>query len=654
MLWTISLVSSVGIIIISIVVVLHVFRELLDILLALAYNYPPRVLSFFPLLGSAVKYKRDPLAFLQECTQRYGGVFTINMAGNRMVLLSDDKALFQYQLAREDTLSLYDAVYDFGFKETLGPENVYSGSAAHRRILRGLSLGKIFIPSVLSSIKSAFFDYIRRDAREKKVEIRKSPNAEEMTKGIKEEGLEGVGVGQHLYFADAFHMMRTVSLDISLRIFIGEGFVEEIQRRLKNNTNKSSFQERFMKYQDLVEDATAKATALPRILCARMLSKVQALRASLVSEIVDILSKCKQTQHEKASADTTSAVSTPTFTDDETESKIMKESCDRATYSTTAYLERLEVEAMRGASNDEKIQCSQSRGNSNDGNRKVGRSSTKEGRRRVAEYIIGLLFAAHKNIAITSAQVMIMLLEHKKFLHIVCEEIDKARKGEERLDQLILKGQLPFLDKCVHETLRLTQHSIGSMRKVRSKKGFQFKTSDGRHLTVPHGYYVGVIHAVIGRGSYFTKPYDFDPNAHFSREESNSKTRPIIFPASIKGDNTEIGTATQNRIEKKQIDPDTHKRHHSLRRSKNKQQRHQCQNWRSSRFAHIPFSGGVHGCPGSIIAPMLVKAIVVEWLCLTNYACEIVENPVPDLNFERATVAQRNGPCTFEFKVHTT
>jgi len=103
-------------------------------------------------------------------------------------------------------------------------------------------------------------------------------------------------------------------------------------------------------------------------------------------------------------------------------------------------------------------------------------------------------------------------------------------------DGSILPAQLPSNETqlnaspniCLYETLRLTQHAIGSIRKVRSETGFHITTSDGRRLVVPKGHYVGSAHILIGRQAAFQCPDRFDPDQHFRRDESTrNKTVPL-------------------------------------------------------------------------------------------------------------------------------
>lgn len=492
----------------------HALIEAAEVVLAWALGRPPRVWSLIPLLGSALSFKRDPVSFLSECRKTYGGVFTINLAGARIVLLSDQAALGQYWSAREDTLSLYDAVFDFGFRETLGAASVYSGSAVHRRLVRSASARApldAFVASCVPLARRAFLSHAKSGR------------------------------------AEAFNLMRSVALDVTIRALVGPSFLERVGPK---------FSSRFMQFQDSVEDATAKAMVLPRVAARGTLSAVTRARAALVSEMAAAIRGCSQE-------------------------------------SMAPYMRGLLREANQGASADEVRETRQSKRTKN----------IESSEDRAAEYIIGLLFAAHKNVAITSAQLTVLLLSHPDMLRRVIAEAEKAKQSASKDDSKCSDGEkeggwmrdsVPFLDSCLNETLRLTQHTIGSMRKVKSAGGWRVRLRSGHHVCVPRGYYVGAAHALMGRreGGAFAQPDKFDPDGHFGAP----------MPRSV------------------------------------------------LRGCHVPFSAGVHACPGATVAPLLIKCLVLCWFRLTGETCTL-EGGLPDLDYERATIAQRKGGCFMRFSL---
>ncbi len=62
--------------------------------------------------------------------------------------------------------------------------------------------------------------------------------------------------------------------------------------------------------------------------------------------------------------------------------------------------------------------------------------------------------------------------------------------------------------------------------------------------------------------------------------------------------------------------------------------------------AWIPFSGGIHVCPGRYIAVQMLKAYACTLFTLLNL--EIIGKS-PEMNYERATLAQRSSPAMLRF-----
>lgn len=101
-------------------------------------------------------------------------------------------------------------------------------------------------------------------------------------------------------------------------------------------------------------------------------------------------------------------------------------------------------------------------------------------------------------IAIAAGQAILFLIESSRkskgtpsFLERSYKEVDST------------SNSYPFLDQVVIETLRLTAHTIGAIRKVVSPDGWTFQdqiqTPTGTktvHYNVPFGNYIGVSHIV--------------------------------------------------------------------------------------------------------------------------------------------------------------
>lgn len=92
---------------------------------------------------------------------------------------------------------------------------------------------------------------------------------------------------------------------------------------------------------------------------------------------------------------------------------------------------------------------------------KVATGSEEERLRQAAEYVLGLLFAAHKNLAICSSQVICFLLENGDYRARVMAEVLAAKSASEHM---------AALENAIEETLRLCAHSLGAIRKARGRK----------------------------------------------------------------------------------------------------------------------------------------------------------------------------------------
>lgn len=96
----------------------------------------PTAPGAIPLLGHALSYKKDPAGFLRSCQKTAGPLFRLNLAGQRMILVTD--RTFAATVARQpdSVLSLRQAVEEYGFCDTLGRDSVYMGTEFHRRVIR--------------------------------------------------------------------------------------------------------------------------------------------------------------------------------------------------------------------------------------------------------------------------------------------------------------------------------------------------------------------------------------------------------------------------------------------------------------------------------------------------------------------------------------
>jgi cytochrome P450 len=129
----------------------------------------------------------------------------------------------------------------------------------------------------------------------------------------------------------------------------------------------------------------------------------------------------------------------------------------------------------------------------------------------------------------------------------------------------------------------MTAHNLGAIRKA--KLDYVLKSSDNvNSVTIPKDSYIGASHIALG------------------------------FDTKLWGEN--VQEYNPNRFDPALRDPNS------------------SQIW-------IPFSGGIHMCPGRFLAVNIMKIIAV--IMLKHYRLEL-DGKMPTMNYERATISQRNGP----------
>ncbi|KAK9385158.1 hypothetical protein V1515DRAFT_609080 [Lipomyces mesembrius] len=84
MLSSLQLIATCIVIPFSFVVLHHLF-------LFATQDEPPFVKGPFPFLGSAIAYLRNPQQFLHGLQKKYGPIFTVYIAGERLTFVADPK-----------------------------------------------------------------------------------------------------------------------------------------------------------------------------------------------------------------------------------------------------------------------------------------------------------------------------------------------------------------------------------------------------------------------------------------------------------------------------------------------------------------------------------------------------------------------------------
>jgi sterol 14-demethylase len=201
----------------------------------------------------------------------------------------------------------------------------------------------------------------------------------------------------------------------------------------------------------------------------------------------------------------------------------------------------------------------------------------------IAELIVGLLFAAHKNPAIGAAQAFLFLKERA-----TPEDRTQCQAETKRMAESPTANTLESchrLKRVCLETLRLTAHSIGAVRTAR--KDFLL---DQTKYVVKMGETIGLSHIAQSLDeSAWKNATQFDTTLH----EDALYQDPYKFTT---------------------------------------------------------FSHGIHKCPGQLLATS--NMIITLAVLMAKYDVTVSIN-LPPVSFERATLAQREGPVPVSMELKT-
>jgi len=494
-----------------------------------ATKTPPVPFYAFPFLGHAIQYKRDPPRFLERCREACGPVFTIDLAGLVVTLVTDEASMKCVATGTRETVSASAAVADFGFAYTLGNLNVMHGTLLHK-----LALKASVYPSLDASCLASF---VEAGVNSALVETAKPITA---------------GCGR---VDDLMGAVRWAALHATVSHLICPSIIEAYGQ------SPRTLMDDFMELQDCIEDSTAKGVLLPHLVARWMVwGPVQRARVRFTRRLTSALSNVLRSEGKRGLA--------------------LKDG------GTPGPWLRFMLQDSRDAGGPKSLED-------------------------IADLIVGLLFAAHKNPAIAAAQTLIFILTEgcQKAALGAPEEPgaktcsttieDAVRHDIEYLGIVGAASKSSILDSCVHETLRLTAHSIGAIRKVVSESGLAVKAGGNcPNVIVPCGQYVGISHALPHR------------NAAVFGSDATS-WRPSRGTASL-----------QNRP-----------------------------------YTLTTFSHGIHMCPGQSYALLFVKLLVAKFLCdpLSRAAPGILTLDA-QVDFTRATLAQRNKKvaCDVLLRQHST
>jgi cytochrome P450 len=334
-----------------------------------------------PLLGNALQYKDDPTGCIRDQEKRTGSkVFRLNLAGRKIVIVGSCPETMKYVATQpESILSSCRAVAEIGFEYTLGHFNVYKGTAWHKAILKNYVMGDkfqtIFLPGMFHALCHA---------------------VGEETKQLAKGGDPPLG-----FFCgtDFFAFARRCVLRATLDEFVSPLLLQKDPQLL----------EAFMIFQDMVEDTTAKAAVLPRLValpsCLWPTEKARKVIQLRISRLLQAIWE-----------DTSS-----------------KESSTMGPWSKTYVEEETPPELA-------------------------------------AEHVVGLLFASHKNPSIGAAQSLCFLRSElcadqqkqaEQEATALCTAFTLSDGNSSLLTALL---EAKTLRACVLETMRLTSHTLGAVR----------------------------------------------------------------------------------------------------------------------------------------------------------------------------------------------
>jgi cytochrome P450 len=454
----------------------------------------PLASGWIPLLGNALAYKADPVAYLRAQHAQHGGIFVMDLAGFSTVLVAGFSSLKQFAAAPESVLSAREAVADFGFRETLGDMNVFVGTDVHKMAL-----------------KNAIYPALRTKSAQEKIWMI-------IQRSVQRECTDQ----SHI---DVFPVMRRIYIRVMLDYLVGEPVLQHF------SDHGTDFIAEFSRFQDSVEEATAKAVAMPDWLAKYLvLGPVKRQRAKLSAKLTHALKQC---------AAATDAVG-----------------------QQGVWL----AEVTQGGTKS--FSCSDQ-----------------------AELIIGLLFAAHKNPAIGTAQCLAMLLEHPADLALVAAEVraadwiqipNRAEGGKCKCTSR--------LTASLYEALRLSAHTIGAIRKVEATRGFNMSLK-GANVNFPVGTFIAASHILPHLDpAVYPTPDSFQPSRFLDQDLASD---PLKFTT---------------------------------------------------------FSHGIHLCPGRHFALVTMRLVLAAILRRYDVSLTGDNTTLPPICFERATLAQRKGAVLVELQ----
>lgn len=211
-----------------------------------------------------------------------------------------------------------------------------------------------------------------------------------------------------------------------------------------------------------------------------------------------------------------------------------------------------------------------------------------------SEFVVGLLFAAAKNPAIASAQTLLFLIlhgsdEHKSKVHDEAEQLLLSTKRNTSNNTMPMSA----IRQSCYETLRLTSHSIGALRKVKEEVVLGSGTSQQFKLCPNHIVAVSHIVPSLDQRMWGKDTDKYNPSrVEWTKEDA-----------------------------------------------------------KADEYKFSTFSQGHHRCPGQSIALQIMELTLSILLVQYEVTLQQKKEAVPDVYFERATIAQRKGKVPVKIRI---
>ncbi|KAK9492795.1 cytochrome P450 [Lipomyces doorenjongii] len=133
------------------------------LLLSATKDEPPFVKGPLPFLGSALSFARDPHSLLHGLQKKYGKVFTLYLAGERMTFLSDP--IFGNRQAWNNNTSVSLALFQqyiaqtlFGFTKSVGADLEFQDKLA-KKVIAVLS-SKPLLADITGTLRAAYLSLV--------------------------------------------------------------------------------------------------------------------------------------------------------------------------------------------------------------------------------------------------------------------------------------------------------------------------------------------------------------------------------------------------------------------------------------------------------------------------------------------------------------